>query len=254
MIFYLQAGNPMHKLLLLSLALLGGCAQTTQPADISGLWINQAAIDTAAQGRPLLRSLSANGMNLEWNIDTQTGKAQLNNGFEVGDGQLLQTAPGIWTVDYNGHGTDELRLNGKQLIQQASKTYPSQVFERPTQPAVVGGQWAATFRQALYSAYMGGQWKIIEGQGAGNLVAFRADGSVSGLGDNSRYDLCLAGDCNSQGAGNDIIYLGSSDAGDSWIFVRSGKQLEILEAINLSKADEIPLLTPGPRQWLLEKQ
>ncbi|NVZ80444.1 hypothetical protein HX836_01425 [Pseudomonas yamanorum] len=48
--------------------------------------------------------------------------------------------------------------------------------------------------------------------------------------------------------------LGEGDVGDGWIFVRYGKRLEILQAINLSQPDQIPQLTPGPRQWLLEKQ
>ncbi|QJI14524.1 hypothetical protein HKK58_18935 [Pseudomonas sp. ADAK22] len=245
----------MHTLLLISLILLGGCTHLQQQtADISGLWINQAAIDTAAQGRPLLKALDANGMNLEWNIDTRTGKAQFSTAFEEGEGQLLQKAPGIWSVDYNGHGSDELQLNGEQLVQQTGKIYAGQTFSRPIQPAAAGAKWGTAFRQALNSAYMGGQWKIIEGQGTGNLVRFSADGSLSGLGNNDRYELCLGGDCATQGAGNDVVYLGKGAVGDGWIFVRYGKQLEILQAINLSQPDEIPQLSPGPRQWLLEKQ
>ncbi|WP_439856591.1 hypothetical protein [Pseudomonas yamanorum] len=244
----------MHKLLVLSLFLLGGCTQAPQPTDISGLWINQAAIDSAAQGRPLLRAIDAHGLNLEWNIDTRSNKAHVSNAFELGEGQLQPKAPGAWTVDYNGHGTDELQLDGNQLIQQATKNHAAQRFTRPAQPAVAHAQWGMTFRRALNSAYMGGQWKIIEGQGAGNIVVFNADGSVSGLAQNNRYELCLGGDCATQGAGNDTLYLGKGDVGDSWIFVRYGKQLEILQAINPSPPDEIPQLTPGPRKWLLEKQ
>lgn len=244
----------MHKPLLISLILLGGCAQTQQTADINGLWINQAAIDTAAQGRPLLKALDANGMNLEWNIDTRTNKAQLSNAFERGEGQLRLKAPGIWVVDYDGHGTNELQLDGNQLIQQTTEDSAGQVFRRPAQPASTSAKWGTTFRQALNSAYMGGQWKIIEGQGTGSLVNFSADGSMSGLGNNDRYELCLGGDCATQGAGNDTLYLGKGDAGDGWIFVRYGKRMEILKAINQSLSDEIPQLTPGPRQWLLEKQ
>lgn len=245
---------PMRTLLALSLILLGGCTHAPQPTDISGLWINQAAIDSAAQGRPLLRAIDASGSNLEWNIDTRSAKAQYSNAFEQGEGQLLPKAPSIWTVDYNGHGTDELQLEGKQLIQQTTRNYPAQRFTRPVQPASAEAKWGTTFRQALNSAYMGGQWKIIEGQGTGNIVEFGTNGHVSGLAQNDRYELCLGGDCATQGAGNDTLYLGKGDAGDSWIFVRYGKQLEILHAINLSQPDEIPQLTPGPRQWLLEKQ
>lgn len=252
--FHLQPDSPMHKLLVLSLVLLGGCTHGPQPTDISGLWINQAAIDSASQGRPLLRAIDAHGLNLEWNIDTRSNKAQVSNAFELGEGQLQPKAPGAWTVDYNGHGTDELQLDDNQLIQQATKNHAAQRFTRPAQPAVAHAQWGMTFRRALNSAYMGGQWKIIEGQGAGNIVVFNADGSVSGLAQNNRYELCLGGDCATQGAGNDTLYLGKGDVGDSWIFVRYGKQLEILQAINQSQPDEIPQLTPGPRKWLLEKQ
>lgn len=245
---------PMRTLLVLSLILLGGCTHPPQTPDISGLWINQAAIDSAAQGRPLLRALDAHGMNLEWNIDTRNGKAQVSNAFELGEGQLLPKAPGAWTVDYNGHGADELRSDGKQLIQRPTERYAGQVFIRPDPPPPSGEKWGTTFRQALNSAYMGGQWKIIEGQGTGNIVVFTADGTVSGLAQNDRYELCLGGDCATQGAGNDTLYLGKGDVGGGWIFVRYGKRLEILKAINLSQPDEIPQLTPGPRQWLLEKQ
>ncbi|MEB0045736.1 MULTISPECIES: hypothetical protein [unclassified Pseudomonas] len=244
----------MRKLLVLSLILLGGCTHTSQTPDISGLWINQAAIDSAAQGRSLLRAIDAHGLNLEWNIDTRSGKAQFSNAFELGEGQLLPKAPGMWTVDYNGYGSNELQLDGKQLIQQATNNHAGQVFSRPAQPAAAGAKWGATFRQALNSAYMGGQWRIIGGPGTGNIVAFKDDGGVSGLGQNDRYELCLGGDCATQGAGNDTLYLGKGDVGDGWIFVRYGKQLEIFSTINLSRPDEIPQLTPGPRQWLLEKQ
>lgn len=244
----------MRLSLALSLILLSGCTHTPSTTDINGLWINQAAIDSAAQGRPLLRALDAHGLNLEWNIDTHGGKAQFSNAFELGEGQLLPKAPGIWTVDYNGHGTDELQSDGKHLIQQTKENTAGQVFSRPIHPAAAGAKWGTTFRQALNSAYMGGHWKIVEGQGVGNFVEFSADGRVSGLAKNDRYELCLGGDCATQGSGNDTLYLGTGEVGDGWIFVRYGKQLEILRAINLSQPDEIPQLTPGPRQWLLEKQ
>lgn len=244
----------MHKLLLVSLFLLGGCAHTPQTTDISGLWINQAAIDSAAQGRPLLKAIDAHGLNLEWRIDPRGGKAQFSNAFELGEGRLLPKAPGTWIVDYDGHGTDELRLDGNQLVQLPSKIYAAQTFVRPIQPAAADAKWGATFRRALNSAYLGGQWKVIEGNGKGNLVEFNADGSVSGLEKNDRYELCLGGDCASQGAGNDTLYLSQGGVEDGWIFVRYGKSLKILKAINLSQPGEIPQLSPGQRQWLLEKQ
>ena len=244
----------MHKFLLISLSLLGGCALTQQAPDINGLWINQAAIDTAAQGQPLLNTLNAHGMNFEWYIDTRTGRAQASNAFESGEGQLRATTSGLWVVDYDGYGTDELRLDGDQLIQQTKASVAGQTFRRPAQPATAEEKWGATFRRALNSAYLGGQWKIVEGQGVGDAVVFEPDGRISGLASNDRYELCLGGDCASQGAGNDIIYLGKGDEVNAWVFVRYGNQLEILEAINHSGPEEIPHLAAGPRQWLLERQ
>lgn len=240
----------MRALLILSLLLLSSCAPVPPEPDISGLWINQAIIDAAALGQPL----NTQGSNLEWNIDTHAGKAQVSNGFEMGEGQLLQKSPGAWTVDYNGHGSDELRFDGKHLTQLAQEHAPQQVFSRPTETAKTGERWSNTFRRALNSAYLGGEWKIIDGPGKGGTAVFSADGKVSGLPKTDQYELCLDGDCASQGAGNDTLYLGTGDVGDSWVFVRNGKRMEILQAINLSLPDEIPELTPGPRQWLLEKQ
>jgi hypothetical protein len=244
----------MRPLLILGLLLLGGCTSMPAETDISGIWINQAAIDAAAQGQSLHESLNTQGRNLEWDINTHTGKAQVSSGFEMGEGQLLQKSPIAWTVDYNGYGTDELRLDGKRLTQLAKKYVPQQVFSRPSKTAKTGTRWGNTFRNALNAAYLGGQWKIIGGHEAAQIVVFTADGHVSGLSKTDRYELCLDGDCASQGAGNDTLYLGTGDLSDTWIFVRKGKQLEIFQAINQSRPDEIPQFTPGPRQWLLEKQ
>jgi len=244
----------MRQLLILSLLLLGSCTSIPGETDISGIWINQAAIDGAAQGKSLHETLNTYGRNLEWDIDTRTGKAQVSSGFETGEGQLLQKSPNSWSVDYNGYGTDELRLDGKQLTQLAKEHVPRQVFSRSSKTAKTKTRWGNTFRSALNAAYMGGLWKIIDGHGTGHRVVFTADGHVSGLPGTDRYKLCLDGDCASQGAGNDTLYLGSGDLGHPWVFVRKGKQLEIFQAINQSRPDEIPQLTPGPRQWLLEKQ
>jgi hypothetical protein len=244
----------MRPLLFLGLLLLGGCTSMPAETDISGLWINQAAIDAAAQGQSLHESLNTHGRDLEWDINTRTGQAQVSSGFERGEGQLLQKSANAWTVDYNGYGTDELRLDGKRLTQLAKEHVLQQVFSRPTKTATPHAKWAGTFRSALNAAYMGGQWKIIDSHGTGQLVVFTEDGHVSGLPGTDRYELCLDGDCASQGAGNDTLYLGTGARSDTWIFVRKGKQLEIFQALNTAQADEIPQFTPGPRQWLLVKQ
>ena len=240
----------MRKLFALGLLLLGGCGHTPAAPNIDGIWINQALIDRAAQGTPL----NTAGSYLEWDIDTRNGKAQVSNGFEAGEGLLRQTAPNTWIVDYNGYGTDELRLEGEQLIQQAQADAHQQAFHRPKEAPIAGAAWGSTFRKALNAAYLSGQWHILDGPGTGKPLVFTADGGVSGLPGADNYELCLDGDCASQGAGHDTIYLGVGDEGDSWIFVRKGKQLEIFQAVNTAQPDEIPQLTPGPRQWRLEKQ
>jgi hypothetical protein len=231
---------------------LGGCANDPAEIDISGIWINQVAIDAAAKGQPLLKTLWAYGPNQEWDINTKTGQAQNTNGFEIGEGKLIPKKPGAWTVDY-GYGTTELRYDGKQLIQMASENEPEQFFDRPKDPAPQGARWGTTFERVLYSAYMGANWKIIDGPGKGNTAQFQANGQVTGLPNADRYSLCLAGDCNSMRGGHDSMVLAQGSQGGTWIFVRKGKQLEILQAINESQPDEIPYYIVGPRQWLLEK-
>lgn len=240
----------MRLFLTLGLLLLAGCTHPPQTPDINGLWINQALIDEAAQGRPL----NTSGVNLEWSINTRTGKAQMSNAFELGEGQLRQTSPTAWTVDYNGYGTDTLRVDGERLVQLATDHNPQQVFSRPANAARTGERQSDTFRHALYAAYMAGPWKIIEGPGTGDTVIFAADGGVSGFPRYDQYELCLGGDCSSQGAGNDTLSLYKGNKADGWIFVRRGQRLELFHQINLSRPDEIPELTPGPRQWVLEKQ
>ncbi|PMZ55194.1 hypothetical protein C1X25_30390, partial [Pseudomonas sp. GW247-3R2A] len=108
--------------------------------------------------------------------------------------------------------------------------------------------------RALYTAYMGGSWKIVNGPGEGNTVQFQADGQVAGLPGADRYALCLAGDCASMSGGNDNMWLQVNGQGNTWIFARKGKELEILQAVNTVQADEMPQFTPGDRKWLLEKQ
>ncbi len=240
----------MRALLTFGLLLLGGCTHTSPKTDISGIWINQTILDAAALSQPL----NTQGSNLEWNIDIRAGKAQVSSGFEMAEGNLLQTSPDAWTVDYGGYSSDALRLDGKQLIQLGKEHMKEQVFSRPIDTAKTEERWGSTFRRALNAAYMGGKWRIIEGPGTGETVTFTADGQVSGLAKTDRYELCLDGDCASQGAGNNTLFLTNGDVGNTWIFVRKGKQMEILQAINGAQSDEIPTFTPGPRQWLLEQQ
>ena len=90
--------------------------------------------------------------------------------------------------------------------------------------------------------------------GNGAIVQFQANGKVVGLPNADQYSLCLAGDCASMSGGYDSIWLQLNGQGNPWIFMRKGKQLEIFQAVNTAQADEVPSFTPGPRQWLLEKQ
>ena len=246
----------MRKALALSLLaiFLGGCASNPADRDISGTWINQVAIDAAAKGGPLREALQANGPNLEWDINTKAGQARFTNGFENVEGKLLGEKSGAWKIDFYGGSSSQLSRDGKQLQQVANDSEPEQVFNRAQDTVPEGAPIGASFERALYSAYMGGSWKVVSGPGEGNTVQFQADGRVEGLPGTDRYALCLAGDCASMSGGHDNIWLQQGGQGNPWIFTRKGKQLEIFQVVNASQADEVPSLSPGTRQWLLEKQ
>ena len=234
--------------------LLGGCASNPADLDVSGTWINQVAIDAAAKGGPLREALQSFGPNLEWQVNTKAAQARYYNGFEVAEGKLLGEQSGAWSVDFYGSSATELKRKGKQLLQAANDNEPEQLFARPTEPAPEGAPLGANFERALYAAYLGGDWKITDGFGNGAIVQFQANGKVVGLPNADQYSLCLAGDCASMSGGYDSIWLQLNGQGNPWIFVRKGKQLEIFQAVNTAQADEVPQFTPGPRQWLLEKQ
>ncbi|WLI12761.1 MULTISPECIES: hypothetical protein [Pseudomonas] len=246
----------MRKALALSLValLLGGCASNPADRDISGTWINQAAIDAASEGGSLREALQAYGPNLEWDVNTRAGQARYTNGFENVEGKLLGEESGAWKVDFYGSSASELKRDGKQLHQVASENEPEQLFDRAQIPVPDGAPIGASFERALYSAYMGGSWKIINGPGEGGTVQFQADGQVSGLPGADRYALCLTGDCASMSIGNDNIWLQLNGQGNTWIFARKGKELELFQAVNTALADEMPQFAPGERKWLLKKQ
>ncbi|GAB6404509.1 hypothetical protein [Pseudomonas sp. MHK4] len=246
----------MRAALALSLValFLGGCASNPADRDISGTWINQAAIDAAAKGGPLREALQAYGPNLEWDVNTKANQARYTNGFENVEGKLLGEQSGAWKVDFYGSSASELKRDGKQLSQAASDNEPEQVFDRALTPVPEGAPIGASFERALYSAYMGGSWRVVSGPGEGNSVQFQADGQVIGLPEADRYALCLAGDCASMSGGNDNMWLQLNGQGNPWIFSRKGKELEIFQAVNAALADEMPQYTPGNRKWLLEKQ
>lgn len=246
----------MRKALALSLlaVFLGGCASDPADRDISGTWINQAAIDTAAKGVPLREALQANGPNLEWDVNTKAGQARYTNGFETVEGKVLGEQSGAWKVEIYGSSGTDLKRDGKQLLQVANDNEPEQTFDRAKDPAPEGAPLGASFERALYAAYLGGGWKIVNGPGEGSTVQFQADGAVQGLPGADRYALCLAGDCASMSGGHDTVWLQLNGQGNPWIFTRKGKELEIFQAVNSSQADEVPSFSPGNRQWTLQKQ
>jgi hypothetical protein len=244
----------MRYALALSLvaALMSGCASHAD-RDINGTWINQNAIDAAAKGASLRQALRDNGLNFEWQVNVAAAQATMSNGFERDVGQLQAAGDNQWKVDFYGNHEEVLSLDGDELIQAASEHAKAQNFRRAKDPAPAGAPPGASFEHALYSAYLGGDWKIIEGPGQGATVHFQSDGRLEGMPDTDRYALCLAGDCASMSGEFDSIWLERNKQGNAWIFTRQGNQLEIFQAVNQAQADEMPSLRPGTRRWVLEK-
>ena len=243
----------MRQALTLSMAalLLGGCA-SHKPEDYNGTWINQSAIDAAAKGVGLRQALASNGPNFEWQVDTARQRALFSNGFEVVEGQL-SAVDEQWQVAFGGDHSEQLELDGDELVQAAGQNTPEQQFEKALVLAPAGAPVGSSFEKALYGAYLGGAWKIVEGPGRGGMVRFADNGSVDGLPDLNRYALCLAGDCASISGQYDSLWLERDRQGSPWIFTRDGDTLEIFQALNAAQPDEMPQLKPGARKWLLEK-
>jgi hypothetical protein len=239
--------------LMITAGLLGGCA-SKPPVDPDGIWINQNAIDTAAKGTNLRQSLLANGPNLEWTLNTKAGQATYSNGFEMGEGKMKPVKDRVWEVDFYGNYKETLAIKGDDLDQAASDSGNEQHFVKAPIPAEAGAPQGATFERALYTAYMGGNWKIIDGPGKGGMATFSPLGQVTGLGDLNRYALCLAGDCAAMSGQYDSMWLEKDGQGRPYVFVRNGDQLEILEALNQAQSADMPDLHPGERRWLLQKQ
>jgi hypothetical protein len=232
--------------------LLSGCASHADH-NPDGIWINQTAIDAASKGGNLRQALLANGPNLEWHVDTKANQAAFSNGFELSEGKIVSAADGKFHVDFYGNFFEDLTLKDDELVQAASESGPEQRFVQPKEPSPADAPPGSSFEKALYSAYMGGKWKIVDGEGAGGVVQFQPDGSVIGLPGNDRYALCLAGDCAAMSGEHDSLWLEKAQQGNAWIFVRKDKQMEILKAVNQAKSDEMPDLRPGARRWLLER-
>lgn len=238
--------------LLLITALLGGCSSPASK-DPNGIWINQAAIDAASQGGNLREALLAYGPNLEWTLDTARQSAKVSNGFQLDEGQLVGEPDGQWRVDFYGDYHEQLNVENATMLQAESKTGPQQRFQRSTLKLPLGAPPGSSFEQALYTAYLGGTWKITKGPGVKGLVLFHPDGQVEGLPGADRYALCLAGDCAAMSGESDSLWLQLGNKGNVWLFKREGEQLEIFQAVNQAQADEMPEYLPGVTTWVLEK-
>jgi len=240
----------MRQALPLALAalLLSGCA-SHKPEDFNGTWINQNAIKAATKSGNLRQALNEHGPVFEWKLDVANQQASFSNGFEAADGQLSANDK-QWQATFQGGQTEQLALDGNEL-KTTDSSGVEQTFVRAKQPgnAPLGG----SFEKALYQAYLGGEWKIVEGQGTGSKVQFADNGSVTGLPGPDRYALCLAGDCASMGGSNDSLWLERNQRGAPFIFKREGDTLEIFQAVNRAKPDEMPQLAAGNRQWVLER-
>jgi hypothetical protein len=233
--------------------LLAGCA-SKPPVDPDGIWINQNAIDAATKGKNLRQALLANGPNLEWTLNTKANQATFSNGFEMGEGKMLPEKNGQWDVDFYGNYKEVLTIKGADLNQAASDSGAEQHFIKAPIPAEAGASSGSTFERSLYTAYMGGSWKIVDGPGAGGIAHFSALGQVDGLAGIDRYALCLAGDCAAMSGEYDSMWLEMAGKGNAFIFQRNGDKLEILQAVNQAQPSEMPNLQPGARRWLLQKQ
>jgi hypothetical protein len=245
----------MRYALALSLlaALISGCASHSN-RDPSGIWINQKAVDAAAKSGNLRQALLANGPALEWLVNTKAGQASFSNGFELSTGTLTPQEKGKWKVDFYGNSAETLSLDGDDLLQAPSDNSPEQTFTKPKVAVKDGAPPGSSFEDALYTAYMGGDWKVLEGPGQGSIVHFLPDGRLEGLPNADRYALCLAGDCAAMSGEFDSLWIEKNKHGNPYIFKRDGKQLEILQAVNQAQNDEMPDLHPGARRWLLKKQ
>jgi len=240
----------MRQALPLALAalLLSGCA-SHKPEDFNGTWINQDAIKAAVKSGSLRQALNEHGPVFEWKLDVAHQQASFSNGFEAADGQLSANEK-QWLASFQDGQTEQLALDGDEL-KTTAQSGTEQTFVRVKQPgnAPLGG----SFEKALYQAYLGGEWKIIDGQGKGTAVRFSDTGNVSGLPGPDRFALCLAGDCATMGGSHDSLWLERKQRGAPFIIKRDGDTLEIFQAVNRAKPDEMPVLAAGARQWVLEK-
>lgn len=248
----LQGYPVMRQALPLALValLLGGCA-SHKPEDFNGTWINQEAITAAVKGGSLRQALNEHGPVFEWKLDVASQQASYSNGFEAADGQLSSNEK-QWQASFEGGQTEQLSLDGDEL-QAIDQRGAKQTFVRAKAPATANAPLGSSFEKALYQAYLGGNWKVVEGEGKGASVRFSDTGNVTGLPGPDRFALCLAGDCATMGGSNDSLWLERNQRGAPFIIKRDGDKLEIFQAVNRAQPDEMPELAAGKRQWVLER-
>ncbi len=236
--------------LALAALLLGGCA-SHKPEDYNGTWINQDAISAAVKGESLRQALDEHGPVFEWQLNVNDQRASYSNGFEAADGQLSANQK-QWQASFGDGQTEQLTLDGDELV-ATDTSGAKRSFVRAKQAPAANAPLGSSFEKALYQAYLGGDWKIVEGEGKGGVVRFADNGGVTGLPGPDRYALCLAGDCASMGGSNDSLWLERNQRGAPFIFKRDGDTLEIFKAVNTAQANDIPQLAAGAKQWVLER-
>lgn len=187
----------------------------------------------------------------EWKLDVASQQASYSNGFEAADGQLSSNEK-QWQASFEGGQTEQLSLDGDEL-QAVDQRGAKQTFVRAKAPATANAPLGSSFEKALYQAYLGGNWKVVEGEGKGASVRFSDTGNVTGLPGPDRFALCLAGDCATMGGSNDSLWLERNQRGAPFIIKRDGDKLEIFQAVNRAQPDEMPELAAGKRQWVLER-
>lgn len=234
--------------LLLCATLLGGCA--SGPRDIAGTWINQEAIDAAAENGRLREALQAYGPILEWRFAPQRYTAWSSDGVKVAEGHLAGEGEQAWKVSFHGDWREQLALDGDELHQQPSTSAPAQRFQPVESDEQRPGR---AFEQALYEALLGGTWTIREGEGLDTRVRFHPDGRIEGLPGAERYALCLAGDCATRSTELELLWLQQADQGREWLFRLDHDVLNIFVADNQAASDARPQYQPGQRAWLLER-
>lgn len=240
---------PLPLFLLLGSGLLGGCA--SGPDDIAGTWINQPAIDAAADSGRLREALLAYGPSLEWRFAPQRHTAWTSDGVALTEGHLAAADDAQWRVTLHAEQQESFTLDGDELVQQPSASSPEQRFSAvAASDDRLPGQ---AFEQALYAALLGGDWEVLEGAGQDGLVRFHADGRVEGLPGVEQYALCLSGDCAGRSEDEEIIWLQNDAQGSEWLYRLEDDQLSIYQADNQALHTDAPQYRPGRRVWLLER-